>query len=117
MVHWSLSDFDPILNQLAAEANLDSNSDGLIAPSGGAASGNEIMGVKEGQTSSLNFDNGLVLRSDTPQVPTKETACKTVNDQPTVKAKKFQKETFQNVSRTVGINAQKSEKKKSVKVS
>merc|ERR1712226_1101145 len=47
---------------------------------------------------------------------TKENTCKTVNDQPTVKAKKFQRETFQNVSRTVGINAQKTEKKKSVKL-
>ena len=53
MVHWSLSDFDPILNQLAAKANLDSNFDGLIAPSGGAG-GNEIMGVKEGQTVGIN---------------------------------------------------------------
>ena len=59
----------------------------------------------------------IILFSDTLQVPTKETACKTVNDQPTVKDKKFQKEMFQNVSRTVGINAQKTEKKKSVKVS
>jgi len=59
----------------------------------------------------------IIVFPDTLQVPTKETACKTVNDQPTVKAKKFQRETFQNVSRTVGINAQKTEKKKSVKVS
>ena len=62
-------------------------------------------------------NNRIILFSDTLQVPTKETACKTVNDQPTVKAKKFQKETFQNASRTVGINAQKTEKKKLVKVS
>ena len=73
-VRWSLSDFDPILNQLAAEANLDSNSDGLIAPSGGAGAGNEIMGVKEGQTSSLNFDNGLLAeKTKRPPAPIPKT--------------------------------------------
>ena len=73
-VPWSLSDFDPILNQLAAEANLDSNSDGLIAPSGGVGSGNEIMGVKEGQTSSLNFDNGLLAeKTERPPAPIPKT--------------------------------------------
>ena len=73
-VPWSLSDFDPILNQLAAEANLDSNSDGLIAPSGGAGAGNEIMGVKEGQTSSLNFDNGLLAeKTERPPAPIPKT--------------------------------------------
>ena len=69
----SFSDFDPILNQLAAEANLDSNSDGLIAPSG-AGAGNEIMGVKEGQTSSLNFDNGLLAeKTERPPAPIPKT--------------------------------------------
>ena len=45
----------------------------MIAPSG-AAGGNEIMGVNEGQTSSLNFDNGLLAeRTERPPAPIPKT--------------------------------------------
>ena len=54
---------------------------------------------------------------DILQVPTKENACKTVNDQPIVKGKKFQREMFQNASKTVDNNAPATEKRKSMKVS
>ena len=46
----------------------------MIAPSGGAGAGNEIMGVKEGQTSSLNFDNGLLAeKTERPPAPIPKT--------------------------------------------
>ena len=69
-------DFDPILNQLAAEANLES-SPGVGAPpvgllNAGLATG--VNGAKEGQTSSLNFDNGLLAeKSERPPAPIPKT--------------------------------------------
>ena len=69
-------DFDPILNQLAAEANLES-SPGVGAPPGGLLDNGlatEVNGVKEGQTSSLNFDNGLLSeKSERPPAPIPKT--------------------------------------------
>ena len=47
---------------------------------------------------------------------TKENACKTVNDQPIVKVKKFQREMFPNAFKTVEINVLATEKRKSMKV-
>ena len=45
----------------------------MIAPSG-VAGGNEIMGLNEGQTSSLNFDNGLLAeKTERPPAPIPKT--------------------------------------------